>query len=436
MPSVDRVLGTGVIVSLQQVYGRTAVREAVRSRLEESRRNLTRFPENDDEVARDVESALIARFGPPLQRVINATGILVHTNLGRSPLPSWAADRLAGLVDAYCDLEFDLSSGHRGDRNHRVEALLCALTEAPAALVVNNNAAAVFLSLMTFAKGKEVLISRGEMVEIGGSFRVPEIIEASGASLVEVGTTNRTRITDYQQAITDSAAVLLKVNPSNYRIEGFTASVPTEELVALGQRRGLRVIVDEGSGLLVRSSRDQLNDHQSLAELVQCGVDLACGSGDKLMGGPQAGIMVGTREMIASCRKSPMYRALRPSRLTLLVLRMVLEGHLRGAEFPLQSLWPENSDLRRRLTTLQEKVGGSIVERDAFVGGGSAAQRGISGPVLAIEGGEALQVELRTADPSVVTYVRDDLVHVDLRTVNPRDEDQVVSAFAAVRALD
>ena len=426
---MDRVLQQAE--SLVDIYGHDAVRDAIRASLDGCREAGEMFPEDAAEALAHVESALIDRFGPPLSRVINATGVLVHTNLGRAPLPRWVSARLAELADAYCDLEFDLESGKRGDRNLRVEALLTALTGAEAALVVNNNAAAVFLVLSTFAHEREVLLSRGEMVEIGGSFRVPEILEASGARLVEVGTTNRTRLADYRRAITDRSAVLLKVNPSNFRIEGFTESTATTDLVALGADNDLRVVVDEGSGLLQPSDREQLADHESLAELVEAGVDVACGSGDKVLGGPQAGILVGKRAAIDRLRRAPLYRALRPSRLTLVALRLVLEGRLRGASFPADRLWGDREELSERLVRLQHENGGDIVERDAYLGGGAAAQRGIPGPVLALDAGEDLQTVLRQADPPVVTYLRDGRLHVDLRTVDPADDEHVLRALSA-----
>lgn len=433
LPSVDRVLEQ--VGSLIEVYGRDAVRDAVRALVDECRQAGRAFPAAADAVSARVESALVDRFGPPLSRVINATGVLVHTNLGRAPLPRWVSAAIAPLVDAYCDLEFDLATGKRGDRNLRVEALLTALTGAESALVVNNNAAAVFLALATLAAGREVLLSRGEMVEIGGSFRIPEILEASGAKLVEVGTTNRTRIDDFRAAVSAGTGALLKVNPSNFRIEGFTHSASTEELVALAREHDLRVIADEGSGLLRRSDRPQLSDHESLAELVAAGVDVACGSGDKVLGGPQAGILVGTAEVIERLRRAPLYRALRPSRLTLLGLRMVLEGHLRGAELPLDRLWADDDDLLPRLERLRDKVGGEIVEREAYVGGGSAAQRGIPGPVVALDAGESLQAALRQGDRPVVTYIKDGKLHIDLRTVDPADDDAVLQTLSVVMRL-
>ncbi len=419
--------------SLVDVYGHEAVRDAVRTTLDSCRQAGEVFPENAGAASARVELALVDRFGPSLSRVINATGVLVHTNLGRSPLPLWVSQCLADLTNAYCDLEFDLETGRRGDRNLRVEALLTALTGAEAALVVNNNAAAVFLALSTLAREREVLLSRGEMVEIGGSFRVPEILEASGAQLVEVGTTNRTRLEDFRREITDRSAVLLKVNPSNFRIEGFTESTTTSDLVALAEEHGLCVVVDEGSGLLRPSDREQLADHESLAELIDAGVDIACGSGDKVLGGPQAGILVGKREAIDQLRRAPLYRALRPSRLTLIALRLVLEGRLRGADFPLDQLWADEGDLNARLARLQQMVGGGgeIVERDGYVGGGAAAERGIPGPVLALDAGEALQTALRQAEPPVVTYLRDGRLHIDLRTVDPADDESLLAVLSA-----
>ncbi len=430
LPAVDQVLRLAEMRSLLQRFGRPAVKSAVREVLDSCRRDGQALPDASAEVAERIEQELQHRFGPSIRRVINATGVLVHTNLGRSPLPPAIANRLGVLADAYCDLEFDLETGKRGDRNQRVEALLQALTGAAAGLVVNNNAAAVLLALASLAKGKEVLLSRGEMVEIGGTFRIPEILAASGARLVEVGTTNRTHLRDYQNAITEDTAAILKVHPSNYRIEGFTQSSTPGELVALAGDHNLKVIIDEGSGLLTPSQRPQLHDHDSLAELVSAGVDLACGSGDKALGGPQAGILVGQQESIAACRHSPLYRALRPSRLTLVSLRLVLEARLRGDEFPIDRLWSNEEELAPRLEALRNLVGGEIVVRDGYIGGGAAAQRGVPGPVLVIPGGAAAQEKLRRGDPPVVAYVRDEGLHVDLRTVDPADDDDVARALS------
>src|SRR5579862_3306019 len=365
LPQLDRLLEDPAVAALSALYGREQVKvqarrmlAALRERLGATQAEPALAPESAEsaetppaiagiaDVARLAErlaAELRAALGGPLRRVLNATGVFVHTNLGRAPLPRAVAAALPPLLDAYCDLEIDLPSGRRGQRNGRVERLLTAATGAAAALAVNNNAAALLLCLAALARNREVVVSRGELVEIGGSFRIPEILTAAGARLVEVGTTNRTRLADYESAVGPATALLLKVFPSNFRLSGFVAAVTPRELVELGRRVGVPVLVDEGSGLLLpRTPRTppQLAEHPSLAELMDLGCDLACGSGDKLLGGPQAGLLLGRRDLLASCRRHPFYRALRPDRTALAALEAVLRLHLTGAPMPLDRMWP------------------------------------------------------------------------------------------------
>jgi L-seryl-tRNA(Ser) seleniumtransferase len=391
------------------------------------------------ELARRTEASLAAELGRPLARVINATGILVHTNLGRSPLPAEVARALPPLLDAACDLEIDLATGRRGDRNRRPSALLAAATGAEAAVVVNNNAAATMLALAAhLAPGRrQAIVSRGELVEIGGSFRVPDVLAAVGAELVEVGTTNRTRLADYAAALSPATAVLLKVHPSNFRVSGFTAAVGAAALADLGRRHGVPVVVDEGSGLLTPRGEPQLADHDSLASLVAAGCDLACGSGDKLLGGPQAGLIVGRREAVERCRRHPLYRALRPDRTTLAALELVLRRHLAGAPAPLDRLWPRPAEHRRRLEEAAAALAAAgvevaIVPADAYVGGGSAPERPIAGEALALPGGgDDLFARLRTGATPVVGYLTEGRLVLDLRTVAPEDDAALIAAVAA-----
>ena len=280
---------------------------------------------------RRVEAALRSELGTPLRRVLNATGILIHTNLGRSPAAAPRSPRRCRPSSTpTATSSSTYATGRRGDRNRRVEGLLRAVTGAEAALVVNNNAAALLLALAALAAGRRAVVSRGELVEIGGSFRIPEILPAAGVELVEVGTTNRTRLADYDAAIEPGTALLLKIFPSNYRIAGFVEAVSVEALVDLGRRRGVAVLIDEGSGLLRPHPALELREHRSLSELAALGCDLACGSGDKLLGGPQAGILVGRESAIRACARHPLYRALRPDRTTLAALELVLRRHLAG----------------------------------------------------------------------------------------------------------
>ena len=382
---------------------------------------------------RRVADGLEREYGVPLHRVINATGIFLHTNLGRSPLPRQVAGRIAAFLDAYCDLEYRLESGERGDRNLRVDRLLQAATGAEAGILVNNNAGALVLILSALASGEEVVVSRGELVEIGGSFRIPDILAASGVELVEVGTTNRTKVEDYDRAISDRTGLLLKVFPSNYRQVGFTASVEPGTLVELGRRRGIAVVVDEGSGLLRPNRSPQLSDHRSLSELMSLGCDLACGSGDKLLGGPQAGLIVGRRALVERCHRNPLYRALRPDRFTFAGIEEVLRMHLAGSQLPLARMWVDPAEHRKRLETLAAAFGAEIVATDGYLGGGSAPEKPIAGEALALPGNTRWLEELRQGEPPVIGYIREGHLILDVRTVDPRDDAHLIDAVRAVR---
>ena len=440
LPSVDALLQEDRLAELSALYGRDLVRQWVRDELAARREQLAAGGDEVDlsvgGIAAAVRDGIEARLGDRLRRVLNATGIFVHTNLGRSPLPCQVVDELPGLLDAYCDLEMDLSDGRRGDRNRRVERLLVALTGAEAALVVNNNAAALVLVLACLARDRQVVISRGELVEIGGSFRIPDILAAAGTHLVEVGTTNRTRLADYAAAIGPETGLLLKVHPSNYRIRGFVEEVGAARLAELGREHGVPVLVDEGSGLLRPHASPQLDDHASLSELVGAGCQLACGSGDKLLGGPQAGLLVGDAEHVGRCRRHPLYRALRPGRTELALLERVLRRHLAGEAMPLQRLWASGEEHEARLRRVAAELGAEIVPAEAQVGGGAAPDRPIAGQALSLGGGERLFERLRRGHPAVVGYVRDDRVILDLRTVDPAHDAELVAAVrAAVAAL-
>ena len=442
LPAVDRLLADPRIEPLAALYGRELVRQQLRHELDTLRGRLaaeTSANEEDlkalvDQLVERVGTVMRSGVGAELRRVLNATGILLHTNLGRAPLPRSVAARLPALLDAYCDLEFDLEAGRRSERNRRAELLLTTLTGAEAALVANNNAGALVLVLATLARDREVVVSRGELVEIGGSFRVPDILRAAGARLVEVGTTNRTRIDDYEQAIGPETALLLKVHPSNYRISGFVSSAGAEDLAALARRRELPVVVDEGSGLLRPHPAPQLKGHESVRELIAMGADLVCSSGDKLLGGPQAGLLVGSEGLVQRCRRHPLYRALRPDRTAYASLEAVLRLHLAEAALPLDRLWVDGVEHRTRLENVARSLGAEIVEAEAFVGGGAAPERPIAGEALALPGDSGLLYKLRQGDPPVVGYIREGRLILDLRTVEPDDDDLLESAVRAALA--
>ncbi len=435
LPSVDTLLQESLLEESAALYGRQLVKQRARQELARLRRRLADGGEVGERpverIVTAVREGLERDLGDSLRRVLNATGIFVHTNLGRSPLPRQVVDELPGLLDAYCDLEMDLAEGRRGDRNRRVERLLVSLTGAEAALVVNNNAAALVLVLACLARDRQVVISRGELVEIGGSFRIPDILAAAGTHLVEVGTTNRTRSEDYEAALGPETGLLLKVHPSNYRIRGFVEEVDAAALAELGRRHQVPVLVDEGSGLLRPSALPQLKDHASLSELMAAGCHLACGSGDKLLGGPQAGLLVGLADIIGRCRRHPLYRALRPGRTELAVLERVLRRHLAGQAMPLERLWTDAAGHDARLRSVAADLGAEIVPADAYIGGGAAPDRPITGQALALAGGERLFEGLRRGTPAVVGYVRADHVSLDLRTIDPADDGELVAAVQA-----
>jgi L-seryl-tRNA(Ser) seleniumtransferase len=401
--------------------------------LEAARAAVETDPGHDPDLPALLGAALARRFGRPPRRVLNATGILVHTNLGRAPLPREVSAFLAPLLDAGCDLELDLETGRRGDRNRHVSVLLEALTGAEAALVTNNNAAALLLAVAALAAGREVVVGRGELVEIGGSFRIPEILASAGARLVEVGTTNRTRLADYAAAIGPRTGLVLKVLPSNYRLTGFVAEVAAGPLAELARRHSIPLLVDEGSGWLTAGEApppESLRGHPSVADLLAAGADLVCGSGDKLLGGPQAGLLAGRQQWVAACHRHPLFRALRPGRLTLVALAEVLRRHLAGAPSPLAHLWPEPGAHRARLERLVEAIDGraAVVAAEAFLGGGSAPERPIPGEAVAIPADEDLARRLRLGDPAVLGYLRDGALVLDLRTVDPEDDEALIGA--------
>lgn len=381
--------------------------------------------------------------------VINATGVVVHTNLGRSLLPPAAMAQLAAVGGSYSNLEFDLATGKRGSRYSLVEELLCELTGAEAALVVNNNAAAVLLVLETLAAGREVIVSRGQLVEIGGSFRIPDVMARSGARLVEVGATNRTHPRDYEQAIGEQTALLLKVHTSNYRQIGFTSEVGAEELVALAARHGLPVMEDLGSGSLLDFSRFGLVKEPTVQEVLRAGVDVVTFSGDKLLGGPQAGLILGKRELIAQIKKNPLNRALRIDKFTLAaleaVLRLYYDEEQARAEIPtLRMLTTPLAEIRRRAQRLRRLLGKEVAGRyqlellaiDSRVGGGALPELALPSCAVALNprGFSLARLEkaLRAAAPPVIGRIENERFLLDLRTVADHELSSLAAALRDV----
>jgi L-seryl-tRNA(Ser) seleniumtransferase len=365
---------------------------------------------------------------PSLRRVLNATGVIVHTNLGRAPLAEAALEQVVATARGYSNLELDLRDGTRGSRQDHVAGLLRRLTGAQAALVVNNNAAAVLLALAALAEGREVIVSRGELIEIGDGFRIPDVLARSGARLVEVGTTNRTRAKDYDRAVTGDTALLLRVHQSNFRVVGFTELPRMEELAAVAKRHGVPLLDDLGSGVL-----DELPGEPTVRDSLAAGADLVCFSGDKLLGGPQAGIVVGDGGLIEKLRRHPLHRAVRADKLTLAALEGTLRTYLDAPEeIPVVRMLGEEGDaVKARAERLASLVGGTVEQTVARVGGGALPLAGLPSFACAIE--ESLAAPLRGGEPPVVGIVRDGRLLLDCRTLRDDEVDEVAAAVSQCR---
>ena len=384
------------------------------------------------ELAGRVEAELAAARRPALRRTLNATGVIIHTNLGRAPLAEPALERVREVAAGYSNLEYELTAGARGSRQDHVAALLRRLTGAEAALVVNNNAAAVLLVLAALAEGREVLVSRGELIEIGDGFRIPDVLARSGARLVEVGTTNRTRVADYEAAITPETAVVLRVHQSNFRVVGFTELPGVAELAGVARRHGLPLVDDLGSGVLA-----EVPDEPSVRTSVEAGADLVCFSGDKLLGGPQAGIVVGRADLVERLRRHPLQRALRPDKLSLAALegtlRLYLEPERAMREVPvLRMLLEPAAAVRLRAQRLAEVTGGAVEPTLARVGGGALPLTEIPSFACAVE--EELAGPLRASEPAVIGIVRNDRLLLDCRTLTEAEVDEVAEAVRSCRS--
>jgi L-seryl-tRNA(Ser) seleniumtransferase len=399
--------------------------EAARRVLAQAREEIRAGAEPGDLDVR-LSAELAGARRPRLRRVINATGVIVHTNLGRAPLASEAIARVEEVARGYSNLEYDLTAGSRGSRQDHAADILRRLTGAEAALVVNNNAAAVLLALAALAEGREVLVSRGELIEIGDGFRIPEVLARSGAQLHEVGTTNRTRAADYERAITDGTAVILRVHQSNFRVVGFTELPSLAQLAAVARRHELPLVDDLGSGVLV-----ELADEPSAKESLAAGADLVTFSGDKLLGGPQAGIVVGRADLVEQLRRHPLQRALRADKLTLAALEGTLALYLDSpGRIPVLRMLRDDG-VRDRAERLASLTGGAVEETVARVGGGALPLAELPSFACALD--ERLAVPLRSADPAIVGIVRDGKLLLDCRTLADAEVDEVAAAVAACR---
>ena len=443
LPAVEKLLTAPALSPLLRRYNRSYVTDTVRAVLTAVRQEILagalRAPVEEAEVVRRVAAVIAREDHSPLRSVVNATGTVLHTNLGRALLAKAAIDEVVRAAATPVTLEYDLIEGGRGDRDEVIEADLLALTGAEGATVVNNNAAAVLLALNTLADGKEAVVSRGELIEIGGSFRIPDVMGKSGVCLREVGTTNRTHVQDYAGAITAQTGVLLKVHPSNYRIIGFTSAVDLEELVALGRTHHVPVMEDLGAGALIDLSLYGLPKEPVVAERVAKGADVVTFSGDKLLGGPQAGLIVGRKEGITRIKKNPLKRALRPGKLTLAALSATLRLYRRSpelvAELPtLRWLTRPRAEMdavaAQALPLLQARLGEgcSITVEDgkAQIGSGTLPEEELSSRVIAIRharlSGEKIAARFRASNPPILGRIHDDAFLLDLRGIFAAEE--------------
>jgi L-seryl-tRNA(Ser) seleniumtransferase len=443
LPSVERLAAR--LDDLPREIAVQAAREAIAAQ----RGEIAKAPAPVPIEKLEREARELARAGSraSLRPVLNATGVIVHTNLGRAPLSAPALQAAMAVGSGFSNLEYDLAAGERGSRQIHVEPLLCELTGAEAALVVNNCAAAVLLATAALAAGRELVVSRGQLVEIGGSFRIPEVVAQSGARLVEVGTTNRTRVSDYERALSSDTGAILRVHPSNFRTLGFVEQVEIEQLAELGAERGVPVIDDTGSGALA-SGVPELSEEPPVRRSVEAGCALVCFSGDKLLGGPQAGMLVGRADAIERCRSHPLTRALRIDKLSLAALeatlRLYRDPATACAELPvLRMLTADDAQLRARAELMRERlvahgIAARVLDTAAKVGGGSLPLLELKGPACAVDpaelGVDELSRRLRQGEPPLITRAREGWLLLDPRTLSDEEASRAAEVVAAALA--
>jgi len=456
IPSVDAMMAELPVKELLEKFPREVVVQGIRRVLSARRSQIlespdpTKLPEMDkSRLIAELEDLVKSQMEPHLKCLVNATGVILHTNLGRAPLSEPVCQRIVEIASRYSNLELDLNTGERGERYSHVEGLLTKLTGADSALVVNNNAAAVLLVLNTFAQGKEVIVSRGQLIEIGGSFRIPDIMLKSGAILKEVGTTNKTHLRDYREAITPNTAFLLKVHTSNYRILGFTSEVSLEELVQLGKEYQIPVMEDLGSGSLIDLSRYGLEKEPTVPQCIQAGVDVVTFSGDKLLGAPQAGLIVGKAPYIEKLKSNPLTRAIRVDKMTLAGLEAVLQEYLdpekaiqriptlRMLTMPLAEL---EVRARNLLDLLKKEMVSSfsarILEDSSQVGGGALPLQKLPTKVVAVRplkfSVQRLEARLRAYHPPILARIQNDELLLDPRTMEEAQVPLVAEAISTI----
>lgn len=457
LPAIEKLLNTSDMLELQAIYARALVTEALRAVVADIRSDILRSDRNIQlpdtaGYARLTRQRIADKIAPRLHPVVNATGTITHTNLGRALLSTTACEAMQQAAQNYVNLEYDVTTGKRGHRDRITEPLLQPLTGGEASTVVNNNAAAVLLALQTMAHGKEVIVSRGELIEIGGAFRIPDVMEASGAILREVGTTNRTHLRDYAAAITENTGLLLKVHPSNYKILGFTATPTMEELTELGVQHSIPTMEDLGSGALVDMAQYGLPREPLVAESIASGVDIVTFSGDKLLGGPQAGVIVGKAKWIEKMRKNPMMRAMRVDKLTLAALAATLQLYLTtpsadtlAAQLPMlnrytrpmEALHAVAKQLARQLRDIfGEKVHIQIAETHGQIGSGALPVETLPSVALVLEPADIAVDELasrfRQAKVPVIGRIKDAQLWLDLRAIYEREQACIVETARQV----
>jgi L-seryl-tRNA(Ser) seleniumtransferase len=450
LPSVDKVLSESRLKQAGVQYPHGLLVNLVRQQLEKEREKIVAGKQSApmEAIAAAVEAQLQALQKPSLQRVVNASGVILHTNLGRAPLSRETLEAMEMASRGYCNLEFDIPTGNRGSRQVHIENLLCRITGAEAALVVNNNAAAVLLGLMALAKRKEAIVSRGQAVEIGGGFRIPDVMRQSGAKLVEVGTTNCTYAADYEAAITERTAALMRVHSSNFRVVGYTSDVTIDEMVAIGREHNLLVLDDQGSGCFLNTTVYGLAPEPIVQHSVAAGASLVFFSGDKLVGGPQAGIIIGKKEYVDKLKKHPLARAVRIDKIRLAGLTATLLHYIKGEATEKIPIWrmisAPREAIERRAALWAQTIGelAQLVAGESMVGGGSLPDTGLPTSLVAIRGigknrknlAQLFNRLLRQREMPVIGRVNADTLLLDPRTVLPEEDDIVIDALREIAA--
>ncbi len=442
LPSVDALMNTPAAADLCDEYGREAALDSLRTILQNTREQLKAGQPaavEADALLAQAAQTLAERFLPTLRPVINAIGIIIHTNLGRAPLSTAAQQAISEAAGQYSTLEFNLDDGKRGSRLRHASDLLVEVTGAEAGLVVNNNASALVLILSALALGKEVIISRGQLVEIGGGFRVPEVMEQSGAKLVEVGTTNRTRASDYARAVTPNTALLMRAHYSNFKVIGFTEDTPLHEMAAVAHQHGLLLVDDVGSGALLDTAAYGLEHEPTVQESLAAGCDLVAFSGDKLLGAPQAGIIVGKKALIDTLKQHPLARAIRADKLCLAGLTATLDHYRRGEATIQIPVWRmiamPLTELQARAQQWADVTGGQVIAGESAVGGGSLPGETLPTALLAltVESPDAFAARLRQSRYPVIARIARDQVLFDPRTVLPGQDEPLLATIQACR---